>query len=59
MIWMTKIDPILHLGIQDAITWIKHQYLEGYAESRRNLTYSEAHGIAQKHFNGATWENNY
>lgn len=43
---------------QDDITWIKHEYVEGSTKSRHNLTYPEAHIIAQKHFDDGLWENN-
>lgn len=44
---------------QDDITWIKHECAEQFIESLYDSGYSEAHKIAQKHFNGAPWEDNY
>lgn len=44
---------------QDDITWVKHECVEQFVKSRSNLPHSKAHQIAQRHFNGAPWDNNY
>lgn len=44
---------------KDDITWLKHECVEQFMESLYDSGYSEAHQIAQKHFNGDPWETNY
>lgn len=45
--------------IPEDITWLKHECLERFGESVLNYTHSKAHKIAQKHFDGAPWDDNY
>lgn len=45
--------------IPEDIIWMKHECRERLAESIRNCGYSQAHDIAEKHFPGAPWDNNY
>jgi len=39
------------------IIWLKHEYAEHHHERVHKSGYSEAHDRAQKHFNGAPWQN--